>query len=65
MEKIYNSVIRHVDQAKKLDTILGFAERCGNFTDSIRRLLEDKAKTETDSLSESLPSNHLHVVANA
>jgi hypothetical protein len=66
----YGHLIKEVntEQAMKLDTILGFAEQCGNFSDSVRsvrRLLEDKAKTETEGLSESLPINHLQVVANA
>jgi integrase len=66
----YGHLIKEVnsEQAKKLDNILGFVEQCGNFSDSVRsvrRLLEDEAKTEKEGLSNSLPVKPLQVVANA
>ena len=66
----YGHLIKDVntEQAKKLDNILGFVEHCGNFSESgksVRRLLEDSEKTETEGLSKSLPNKPLQVVANA
>ncbi len=61
---IYGHLIKEVntEQAKKLDNILGFAELSEK---PVRRLLEDEAKTEQDSLVVSLPVKPSSVVANA
>jgi hypothetical protein len=46
----------NTEQAKKLDTILGFVEQSGNSSVSVRRLLEDdKNKGVSNSLT---PQNH-------
>ncbi|MEW6686314.1 MAG: site-specific integrase [Candidatus Edwardsbacteria bacterium] len=63
----YGHLIKEVntEQAKKLDNILGFVEHSGSSSDSVRRLLEDKAKNESEGVVIPLSVKPLYGIANA
>jgi len=66
----YGHLLKDVnrEQAKKLDDILGFVEQSDSFSvsgRSVRRLLEDEAKMESEGLVISMPIKPLQGIANA
>jgi len=44
---VYGHLMKEVntEQAQKLASVLGFVENCGNFSESVRRMLEEGPKT--------------------
>jgi len=63
----YGHLINDVntEQAKKLDSILGFVEYSDSSSVSVRRLLEDSEKTESYEVVKSFPVKPLQEVVNA
>lgn len=63
----YGHLIKEVntEQAKKLDSILGFVEHSGDFSGFGRKMVEVDIKNESDGIINPLPVKHLHGVANA
>jgi len=67
---MYGHLIREVntEQVIRFENVLGYAEHSDSFSDSkksVRRLLEDSGKNETEGLVISLPVKHLEVSLNA
>ena len=54
----------NAEQAKKLDSILGFVERSDSFSGSGRRMLEDSGKSESDGVVKSFPVKPLQAAVN-
>ena len=67
----YGHLIREVntEQVRRLENVLGYAEHSDNFSDSenksVRRMLEDSDKMESEGLVNPLPVKHLEAVVNA
>jgi len=67
----YGHLIREVntEQVRRFENVLGYAEHSDSFSDSknksVRRMLEDSDKNETEGLVIPLPVRHLEAIANA
>ena len=67
----YGHLIREVntEQVRRLENVLGYTENSDSFSDSknnsVRRMLEDSDKNESEGVVNPLPVKHLEVVVNA